>query len=227
MSEIERQKRITKPMRSGRPWVAVIEDNAALSPRGNSWHLIYVPIPTIPYCLGPSNGTDDTTTIQAALTACRLAGVGIVKGTPGVTYVLAGNPVIGSYTTWDLTGCGIAFTSAAENNMLRNYSYVNPVATASDGAVNSGSSVVSTSLAASASIGQTLVVVGAGGTGNGPMVGNIVAIDLCTRALGAINHWFAHHLPARQCSGICRARWISNDYVRGEHTELHHHGRRC
>jgi hypothetical protein len=64
--------------------------------------------------------TDDTVAIQAALTAARVAGGGIVMGRGGDTYLIVGPLVIGSTTTLDMTGCVVTI-GVSTVRMLRNY----------------------------------------------------------------------------------------------------------
>lgn len=76
---------------------------------------------------GAGNGSDDTTSLQALLTAARTAGGGIVKGKPGETYKLSGPLVIGSGTTLDMTGATITLNSGSNSNMLNNYAVTSGV----------------------------------------------------------------------------------------------------
>lgn len=104
--------------------------------------------------------------MQAALTAARTAGGGVVRGVPGTTFSITAPLVIGSRTVLNVTGCTIAFANTAvRTNMLQNYA-VAPVATATDVATTAGSATVtSPTLAAGASVGQAVAVVGAGPPG--------------------------------------------------------------
>jgi hypothetical protein len=130
---------------------------------------------------GDSTGATDTATLQAALTAARTAGGGLVKGQPGATYYLNSWLVTGSDTTLDLTDCFITLVSGAANpGVIRNYSILNPAASASDASVSSGSGVITTSLGASAVVGQTVNVAGAGGSGISPLTGLVSAATSTT-----------------------------------------------
>jgi hypothetical protein len=138
--------------------------------------------------LGPSNGTDDTSTIQSALTAARLAGRGRVIGMPGETYIITGEPVIGSGTTLDVRGCVLRRSAGSNLRLIRNHSSVTPLATATDTATTSGSAVVSTALGAVAVVGQVAVIAGAGGNGNGPLVGVVSATTATTITLRTLDY---------------------------------------
>lgn len=140
-------------------------------------------VKTIGVASGDSTGATDKATINALLAAARSAGQGVVRGLSGQTYQINGPLIVGSGVTLDLTGCTLVEVAGSSCNMLQNYSYANPVATASDAAVTSGSNVVTTSLSAQAVVGQTLIVTGAGAAGNGELVGNISAVGSGTITL--------------------------------------------
>lgn len=75
--------------------------------------------------------TDDTTAIQAAYTACRVAGGGKVHFTPAKTYIISQSLVMGSNTVTHLNGAtvkaknpGYVGTVAGNNyQMFRNYNF--------------------------------------------------------------------------------------------------------
>lgn len=136
---------------------------------------------------GLSNGTDDRAAIQVLLNAARTAGRGSVRGLPGQTYLLGAPLIVGTGTTLDMTGCKVALTVGANSNLLRNYADVNPLGSAADASMTTGSNVVTTALAATAAVGQTLVVAGAGGNGNGPLVGNVTAATATTVTLTTLD----------------------------------------
>ena len=79
---------------------------------------------------GDTDGSTDTPLIQAALTAARVAGGGVVTLQAGDTFWLNAALVIGSNTTLDATGATIRLATGADCNMVHNYAYVNPVGTA-------------------------------------------------------------------------------------------------
>jgi hypothetical protein len=71
--------------------------------------------------LPPSNGSDDTAMIQAALDLARLRYTsGLVKGLPGQTYLIT-TIRVGSYTTLDMTGCTVRQIDGTDTNMLQNW----------------------------------------------------------------------------------------------------------
>lgn len=85
--------------------------------------------------VGASSGVDDSSLINAALTAARVAGGGLVRGMPGQTYYVGSMWVIGSNTTLDMTGCTIKLKTGQNHNLLRNYSYA-AATTVMDGAMS-------------------------------------------------------------------------------------------
>lgn len=107
-----------------------------------------------------------TAGLQAALTAARVAGGGVVRGQPGTNFAITTPFIIGSGTKLDMQGCRVTFADVTiKKNMLQNYA-VTPVVTAADVTTAVGSSVItSPTLAAQASIGQMVGVVGAGPAG--------------------------------------------------------------
>jgi hypothetical protein len=122
-----------------------------------------------------ATGATDTAALQAALTAARTAGGGCVKGLPGGTFYLDGYLVLGSGTTLDMTDCTVHLVSPGTGALTRNYAAVNAAATASDGAMTSGGSVITTSLGASAVVGQSVVIAAAGPAGISPLTGLVSA----------------------------------------------------
>jgi hypothetical protein len=70
--------------------------------------------------LPAANGSDDTTAIQAVLTAH--AGK-VIRGQSGESYIISAPLVISSGTTLDMTGCTITLAASSNCNMLRNTSY--------------------------------------------------------------------------------------------------------
>lgn len=67
-----------------------------------------------------ANGTDDTTAIQAVLTAS--AGK-TIYGVPGESYKISAPLVISSDTTLDMTGCTITLVASSNCNMIVNAAY--------------------------------------------------------------------------------------------------------
>jgi hypothetical protein len=135
--------------------------------------------------LGPSNGTDDTAKIQAALTAARLAGGGVVRGASGATYLISAPLEVGARTWLDLHS--LTLIPNSNSHMVTNYSAMHPVATAADAAVAAGSNVITTALADSAVVGQMVEVAGADGNGTGPLVGYISAINTTTNTVTVLH----------------------------------------
>jgi hypothetical protein len=137
--------------------------------------------------LPAANGTDDTSVIQAALTAVRVAGGGHVKGRPGSAYKISAPIVQGSNTTLDLTAATLTLKSGSNCNMWQSYAAVNATQTATDAATTVASNVVTTALGASAAVGQSVVVTGAGGVladaSQGPLVGLVSAATSTTITL--------------------------------------------
>lgn len=131
--------------------------------------------------LAAPSGGDDRAAINAVLAAATPGQ--IVRGRPGATYLISGPIIVKSKTMLDMTGCTIAFTSAAvKTNMLQNEA-VAPTTSASNTATTAGSAVITSStLAAAATPGQRLAVVGAGaagGNGGGPcwLYGTVLSVN--------------------------------------------------
>lgn len=124
--------------------------------------------------LGKSNGTDDSSWINAAI-----AGGGKFRGLAGQTY--KANIVIPSNTTLDMGGCTVTLpVGATGGNLITNVART-AVASATDAAISSGSTTVTTAVAAS--VGKTVVITGAGGNGNGPLVATVTAAGSGTLTL--------------------------------------------
>lgn len=136
--------------------------------------------PAVVAATGDKTGAKDVTALQSALTAMGRAGGGTVKGAPGKTYYINTYLVIPSNVTLDMSGCIINAAGSSVGALVRNYAAVNPAASATDGATTSGSSTITTSLGASAAAGQSVVVAGAGGTANVPLVGYVSAATATT-----------------------------------------------
>lgn len=120
---------------------------------------------------------DDTARINAALTACRLAGGGTVYGKPGENYKISAPLIVGSKTNLDLRASDLTLLPGSNSQMVTNYSDRTPVGTATDAAVTSGSNVVTTSLASVAQVGMTAYINGAGSNGFGELIGIVTAVD--------------------------------------------------
>ncbi|QPE05322.1 hypothetical protein IT882_04435 [Microbacterium schleiferi] len=120
---------------------------------------------------------NDTDRINTALTACRLAGGGVVYGKPGADYKIDDTLIIGAGTLLDLGASDLTLLPGSNCQMVTNYSDRVPVGTATDAAVTSGSAVVTTSLASVAAVGMTVYVDGAGSNGYGELIGLVGSVD--------------------------------------------------
>lgn len=122
--------------------------------------------------LGASNGTDDSTAINTTLAAS--AGLR-VAGRPGQAYKISAPLIVKSGTTLDMTGCSVTLNAGSNCNMLQNAA-VTAVTTATDGAMTSGSTTLtSATLAAVAAAGQT-VIVSAATANSYLLVANVVSV---------------------------------------------------
>jgi len=124
---------------------------------------------------GDATGATDVAVLNAAILTASGNGGGVVKGSPGGFFYLNAPIALHSKVTLDMTGCTITEVAGSNCNMTLNAA-ATAVAT-STGTVTSGGSVITTALAASASIGQSIIVAGAGGGGNSPLVGLISAVN--------------------------------------------------
>ena len=125
---------------------------------------------------GDTTGATDLAAINAALAVARSNGSGTVKGVAGQTYYINGTLIVGSHTTLDMTHCTIVEAGATDFVMCWNYAQT-AAATATDAAIVSSQNVVSTSLAASASIGQSVIITGAAASSNSNLVGLVSAVN--------------------------------------------------
>lgn len=125
---------------------------------------------------------DDTSRLQALLTAKRTAGGGYLKCLPGQVYKISSPLVIGSNTTFDITGATLQLIAGSHSKAIRNYADT-AVATATDAAITAGSNVVTSALGASAVVGQSCIVLAAGGAGASPLVGIVSAKTATTITL--------------------------------------------
>lgn len=110
--------------------------------------------------VGPSNGTDDTSWLNAALAAG-----GAIALTPGQTYRLSGPLILRSNTTLDMTGATLVGASGwAGSNMITNYAAVYSQRSVTDAATTASSTTITSASAAftAADVGRTVVL----GTGH-------------------------------------------------------------
>lgn len=164
---------IPEPQRLGEAQIAAVQ--ALVSDAGN-----LVVLPT-------GSATGDEVAIQNALNVIRLlAPGGKVTLIAGRVYNIGARLLIGSRTTLDSTGARINLISSA-SHMITNWAAYNPALSATDGAVSSGSNVVTTALAASAVVGQTVNIAGAASAGNGPLIGQIASKTSTTVTLVDLN----------------------------------------
>lgn len=135
---------------------------------------------------GLSNGTNDTASLNTLLETARAAGGGTVKGAAGQSYLLGSPLVIGSGVTLNMRGCKVVLNAGANSNMVQNKAQT---ATATGTATTTaGSDVVTTTLGASAVVGQSLVVETAGNAGgNAPFVGLVAAATPTTITLTTLD----------------------------------------
>lgn len=132
--------------------------------------------PAVTGSLPVANGTDDTSAINNAIAVLTALGGGVIRGVRGNAYKTSAPIVVGSGVTLEMWGCSSTLLAGSDCNMVNNKA-MTAVASAADAAVTSGSNVVTTSLASQAVVGQTLVVAGAGAAGNGPLTGNVSAVN--------------------------------------------------
>ena len=131
--------------------------------------------------------TDDTIAIQNTINAAKAGGGGIVMGVMGAIYATSTPLVISSNITIDFSQCTHTLLPGSNCQMYRNYSDVNPVATATDAAITSGSNIVTTSLGVQARAGMTVYITGAGSNGYGELVANVVSATSTTITLETLN----------------------------------------
>lgn len=125
------------------------------------------------------DGLNDTTAINAALEAARVAGGGVVVVPPG-TYLLATSLVVGSNTT--LEASGATFVMGTGNvPLLTNRALETTQRTVADAAISATSTTLTSATAAftSADVGRAVVVAGADGAGM-PLGATISAVTNST-----------------------------------------------
>ncbi len=119
--------------------------------------------------LGPSNGVDDTTAINAALASA----VGqTLRGLSGQAYKISAPLLVPSGTILDMTGASVTLVAGSNCNMVNNPA-ITPAASGTDASISNGSAVVTTTV--TAAVGQTVMIQGAGG-GTGFLVGIVSAV---------------------------------------------------
>lgn len=122
-------------------------------------------------------GADDSAALNAALAAG-----GSFAAKDDASYTISAPIVVPSNTDVDFGKATITKKSGTTGNMLQN-SACTAAATASDGAMTASGTTLTTTLVAS--IGQTVIVSGAGGTAGapGPLVANVTAVGTGTLTL--------------------------------------------
>jgi hypothetical protein len=150
---------LTDSTTTGRSLVTAASSSAARTALGVSVSPTTVVTPS-----GDTTGATDAAAINAALNTARLAGGGVVKLVGGQTYYFNDRLVVGSYSTLDATGAWVRQVDNTNKRQTTNYSWVNPVGTATDAAITSGASIItSPTLAPLAAVGQSITVAGAAG----------------------------------------------------------------
>ncbi len=174
--------------------------------------------------VGPSNGTDDTATIQAALDSAAY-----VRGMPGQNYKYTGFVYRqGGNQTLDMTGCTLTkiARSGGNINSVTNYASDHPAATGADGASTSSSAVIQTTLGAVAVAGQSLTVAGAGPSGM-MLCGRVVSatstsITLDTAAQTTVASAAAVNLYTRDTNITLKGgTWVDSTFT-GTGKAIHH-----
>lgn len=135
----------------------------------------------------------------ATLNAALAQGGYVRLATDGV---ISGRLVIPSNTVFDCTGKALTLIDGVNTNMAVSYAYANPVAVGTADAT-SGSNVINTALGAQAVVGQTIVLVGAGAGGTGPLVANIRSRTSTTITLEKQNGTDAP-ASATVTAGVCK-----------------------
>ena len=120
---------------------------------------------TYVHTLGPTNGTDDSTVVNAAITAGSTLGAMTVKALPGQTYVLNNPVVLKSNVTLDISGSKWTRTAGYLGPMFTNNALtpIRTTATASmSSSVNPTFLTDTTANFTSADVGRAVTVAGAG-----------------------------------------------------------------
>lgn len=108
--------------------------------------------------LAASNGTDDTSAINAILAANPGK---VVQGKAGENYQISAPLVVKSGTTLDMTGATVTLKAGSNCNMLNNAAVSTTQRTAS-GSITSGTTTLTFASAVTADVGRGVVVPGAG-----------------------------------------------------------------
>ena len=124
---------------------------------------------------GDTSGATDNAALQTALTAARTAGSGRVRGVAGKIYYIT-SLVIGTNVTLDMSDCIIVQVTGTNVSAITNYAQT--AAATGTATTTAYSTTVTTGLATSqAAVGQSIVIVGAAGTGATPLVGKIKSVN--------------------------------------------------
>lgn len=141
---------------------------------------------------GDSTGATDPAALNAAISAMAALGGGTVHGVPSAPWYLNTPIVMKSNVTLDMTGCVITEVASSNCNMVTNLAATTTAATGTGG-MTSGGNTLTTSLGASAVVGQSVTVAGAANGGANILCGivgaqtstTITVVDLYGNALKA------------------------------------------
>lgn len=141
---------------------------------------------------GVTGGGTDPGNLNAAISAMSAAGGGIVRGSPSGPWYLNAAIVMKSGVTLDMTGCVVTEVAGSNVNMITNLAATTSAATGT-GSMTSGGNTLTTSLGASAVVGQSVYVAGASNGGANVLCGivgaqtstTITVTDLLGNALNA------------------------------------------
>lgn len=155
---------------------SVVNGGSAASPIGSA---LYLPFPS-----GDTSGATDLAKLNQVL-----AQGGTIRPNPltvsPLYYINA--PLVtasGGNTDIDWGAATVELVSGSNCNMLTNYSQVNSAASGT-GSMTDGSNTVTSAVAVS--VGQTAIVAGAGGNGNGPLVGVVASVGSGTFTLNTLD----------------------------------------
>ncbi len=142
---------------------------------------------------GDTTGATDVAAINSAILAASTAGGGIVQGAPKAPWYLNAPFVLCSNVTLDMTGCVITEVANSNCNMVTNYSATAAAAATGTGSISSGFNTLTTSLGASATVGQSVYIAGGANGGANLLCGivgaatgtTITVVDLLGNPLNA------------------------------------------
>ena len=134
--------------------------------------------------LGASNGTNDTSALNALLAT---AGGKTAKGKHGETYKISAPLILPSGVTLDMTGCTVALVLGSNCNMVNNAA-VAAARTVMDAGITAAANILTSATAAfvAGDVGKTAYVWGAGASGAN-LVTTIASVTNSTTAVLAAN----------------------------------------